>query len=161
MTPQDEDPAHAELGRLFDATAREASGPTLTKLGARARDIPQQATRKSGLLPRWAWGPVFGVFTLAAGALLALRGAHPPAKSAERAAAAQSAATPPWAVATGSNAAEVVTRAPEPAPGEELSDNAELSGDLDDGAHFDVSGPQSDRDLDAWLAATKDLSGGT
>jgi len=161
MTAQDEDPAHADLERLFDATAREASGPTLTKLGARARDIPQQAPRKSGSLPRWAWGPVFGVFALAAGALLALRGAHPPAKSAERVAAVPSTATPPWAAATGSTGAGVATRAPELAPGDELSDNAELSGDADDGAHFDVSGPQSDRDLDAWLAATKDLSGGT
>lgn len=161
MTAQDEDPAHAELERLFDATAREASGPTLTKLGARARDIPQQAPRKSGLLPRWAWGPVFGVIALAAGALLAVRGAHSPSRSVEHVAALPSAATPPWAAATGSNTAEVALRAPEPSPSEELSDNAELSGDADDGAHFDVSGPQSDRDLDAWLAATKDLSGGT
>lgn len=161
MTAQDEDPAYADLERLFDATAREASGPTLTKLGARARDIPQQAPRKSGVLPRWAWVPVFGVFAAAAGALLALRGAHPTAKSAERVVALPSAATPPWAAASGSTAAEAVARAPEPTPGEELSDNAELSGDADDGAHFDVSGPQSDRDLDAWLAATKDLSGGT
>lgn len=161
MTPQDEDPAHAELERLFDATAREASGPTLTKLGARARDIPQQAPRKSGLLPRWAWAPVFGVMALTAGALLAVRGAHSPPKLAESSAAVPSAATPPWPAAMGSNAAEVAPRAPEPTSGEELSDNAELSGDADDGAHFDVSGPQSDRDLDAWLAATKDLSGGT
>jgi hypothetical protein len=92
--------------------------------------------------------------------LLALHSTRPPAKSAERVAALPSTA-PPWAAATGSTPAEVVPRAAEPAPSEELSDNAELSGDADDGAHFDVSGPQSDRDLDAWLAATKDLSGGT
>ncbi len=62
MTHQDHERDERELKALFDATADEPSGAQLTKLRARAADVPARGRR-----PRWlAWAPVFAV---AAGAL--------------------------------------------------------------------------------------------
>jgi len=158
MTREDEE-LHGELQRLFDDTAQNASGPTLTKLGARAADVPRLA-RRSRLLPRWAWGPLLGG---AAGALvcgLAWRGAHRPAPVQVASVAVPTAPAPSVALGSASNA-EPDTAAPRFAASDEAGESPELLGDADEGARFDVSGPQSDRDLDAWLAATKELSGGT
>ena len=160
MMPQIEPEEHEDVQRLFDATAAEAAGPTLTKLAARAAEIPERALRKSPFLPRWAWGPAFAGTAAALGGLLALRTLPPkpvPQRGPERSSAAPVVTV---AVATAS-AREVNAAAPRATPGDELGDGPELLGDADEGARFDVSGPVADRDLDAWLAATKDLSGGS
>jgi hypothetical protein len=171
MTQEDQE--HQELQRLFDATAETAPGPTLTKLAARAADIPERA-RKSRFLPSWAWGPACAGMAMALGALLALRATHH--IGPQRAdGAALGTTTPAVSVAASASASSspdvssdpeaTSSDAPDPAPrtaaNDEAGDSLELLGDADDGAHFDVAGPQSDRDLDAWLAATKELSGGT
>ncbi|HWZ90782.1 MAG TPA: hypothetical protein VNW92_18100 [Polyangiaceae bacterium] len=156
----DEEREHEDLQRLFDATAEEPSGPTLTKLAARAADVP--ARRKSRFLSRWAWGPAFAGAALALGGLFALRAAThrlPPQREPELCSAT---AAPNEAVAVASGSAhEMHAGAPRAPLADEANDNTELLGDADEGARFDVSGPQTDRDLDAWLAATKELSGGT
>ena len=159
MTQHDEEREHEDLQRLFDETASDAPGPTLTKLLARAADIPGQAARKSRFLPRWAWGPVFAAAAATLGGLLALRGV-PPKPAPQRGSEPSSAPAVSVAVASASPR-EINAAAPRTTPGDEPSDGPELLGDADEGARFDVSGPEADRDLDAWLAATKDLSGGT
>jgi hypothetical protein len=158
MTQHDQEREHEDLQRLFDETAGDAAGPTLTKLLARAADIPGQAARKSRFLPRWAWGPVFAGAAGTLAGLLALRGVPPkpaPARVADPTPA------PAFSVAVASASSREVNGATARATAEEPSDGPELLGDADEGARFDVSGPEADRDLDAWLAATKDLSGGT
>lgn len=172
MTHEDRD-QDFELQQLFDRTAGEASGPTLTKLGARAADVPRLA-RKSRSLPRWRWAPLFGAAACAVLALaLVTRRTHPSGQAelastgvtpTPRAATAAPGMIPPnpevgMAVASASST-ELGGAAPHTNAGEE-GDNLDLLGDADEGARFEVSGPQSDRDLDAWLAATKELSGGT
>jgi hypothetical protein len=160
----DEDREHEDLQRLFDGTAEEPSGPTLTKLAARAADVPGRARRKSRFLPRWAWGPAFAGAALALGGLFALRAAtHPlPPQRGPELCSATAAPSEAVAVAVASGSAhEAHAGAPHPPAADEANDNSELLGDADEGARFDVSGPQTDRDLDAWLAATKELSGGT
>jgi hypothetical protein len=159
MTQLEEDD-HEDLQRLFSETAIHASNPTLTKLAARAADIPGRVLRKR-IFPRWAWGPAFaGAIVALGGLLLALRATRPPREATQPRAPelGSSAAVASLTVASAS-AREV--NADAPSPSDEASDSPELLGDADEGARFDVSGPQSDRDLDAWLAATKDLSGGT
>jgi hypothetical protein len=149
-----EDQEHEDLKRLFEATAEGASGPTLTKLAARAADIPQLVGQKRRFLPRWAWGPAFAGAAMTLGGVLALHTMAPKRQPVPSQPVAS------VAVATAS-AREVNAAAPRATPPDDSSDSPELLGDADEGARFDVSGPQSDRDLDAWLAATKDLSGGT
>ncbi len=157
MTHEDTE-RHEDLQRLFDRTASAASGPTLTKLAARAADVPRLA-RRSRVLPRWAWGPLFAGAACALGGLLALHSGRR-APLVEVSSAKANAARPASIAVASASGGELVTSAPH-APVSEDSDNLELLGDADEGARFEVTGPQSDRDLDAWLAATKDLSGGT
>jgi hypothetical protein len=161
MNHNDEEQEHRDLQALFDGTAEAASGPTLTKLAARAADIPERASRKPRFFPRWAWGPAFAGAAMGLGALLALHATRhvEPGHAAQTASAAPTAS---FAVASAASSdREPATDEPRTAAAEEPADNLELLGDADEGAHFDVAGPQSDRDLDAWLAATKELSGGT
>jgi hypothetical protein len=159
MTQQSER-EHEDLQRLFDETAGDAAGPTLTKLAARAADIPERALRRPRLLPRWAWGPAFAGTAAALGGLLALRALAP--KPAPQRGPAPSAAAPVVRVVVATaSAREVNAAAPHATSGDEPGDTPELLGDADEGARFDVSGPVADRDLDAWLAATKELSGGS
>jgi len=56
---------------------------------------------------------------------------------------------------------EAKPKAPTPAVEDDADDSLELMGDADEGARFDVSGPKSDRDLDAWLSAAREVSGGS
>jgi hypothetical protein len=160
MTNDDQE--HEDLKRLFEDTAQVASGPTLTKLGARAADIPERVAHKQRFLPRWAWGPAFAGAVMALGGLFALHAIAP--KAAPQRAPVPGSAAPVGSVSVAvasASSQEVLAAAPKSTQTDDSSDNAELLGDSDEGAHFDVTGPQSDRDLDAWLAATKELSGGT
>ena len=67
--PRDEADDEARLKQLFDASATELSGPTLTKLRARAREVPERTTRAPRWLPRWAWSPLLTGFAVGVGAL--------------------------------------------------------------------------------------------
>jgi len=152
MTHPEHERDEHELKALFDATAEEPSGAQLTKLRARAADVPGRARR-----PRWLfWAPFAAV---AAGALLVvmLQGG---AKDAE--------------VARGTSTASVRFEAPAPsvtqhapAPSQESTPDEEAPeengalaelGDLNDGDDFeDFPGPldePDDAELDDWLAAT-------
>ena len=156
----DEDKEHEDLRRLFEATAAEASGPMLTKLAARAGDVPERALQKSRFLPRWAWGPAFAGAAVALGGLLTLRAASHQASPQHGPQLSSATPIANVAVATAS-ARESRAAAPRMTVADEAGESPELLGGADEGAHFDVSGPEADRDLDAWLAATKELSGGT
>ena len=57
------------LRALFDETVEPATGPTLTKLAARAADVPERSRRTPLWLPRWAWKPTAAGLVVAAGAL--------------------------------------------------------------------------------------------
>jgi len=158
MTPEDRE-LHAELQRLFDDTASDASGPTLTKLSARAADVPRLA-RRSRLWRRWAWGPLFASVACALGIVLALHGARHSAPLQPAPGALTLTPQANLALESASGTA-LLPPAAHVNASEEANDNLEPLGEADEAAHFDVSGPQSDRDLDAWLAATAELSGGT
>ena len=169
--PDRPDETDDELGlkRLFDASAAELSGPALTKLRARAREVPERAGRAPRWLPRWAWSPLLAGFAVGAGALAVaigvwVRGPDGPAPAPTT--------RPDVTVAQPSQpaikSAPVASSrgAPE---ADELADdelfldeNAELAADFDldvDQSYLDfdsLDGPADD-DVDAWWEATADL----
>jgi len=157
------DDEHQDLQRLFDETADRPSGPTLTKLAARAVDAPLRAGRVPRYLPRWAFSPAFAGVALAVAAALALVLALPESPPPERsvasvavAPASVSAVVPPANSRAPSSAVPVV------------ADNTDADSDLglglydtSEGSSFNVTGPESDQDLDAWLAASKALADGS
>lgn len=57
------------LKQLFESTAAEPDGPTLTKLAARALDIPEREQRLPRWLPHWAWSPTIASLVVAFAAL--------------------------------------------------------------------------------------------
>jgi hypothetical protein len=166
MTHPDHEPDEAGLRALFDATADELDGPGLTKLRARAADIP--ARRR----PAWwkLWSPVFAV---AMGGLLVfgIRTLNQPSAPGP---VATTAAVAPSATELVAKSAPTPT--PETAPSEEeepeelalgeevIDDETSVPDDelvLDDGSDdllaFGV--PSDDEELDAWLEATDELLG--
>ncbi|HEY2405763.1 MAG TPA: hypothetical protein VGI10_07165 [Polyangiaceae bacterium] len=165
-----EDSEHDELKRLFDETADRPSGPTLTKLAARAIDAPARAGRAPRFLPSWAFSPAVAGVALAVAAALALVLAVPESAPPARTAASVLTASvsvpappvlsPPAALANGHatpNGSALLN-----------ADVADSEGDLglglddtSEGSSFNVSGPESDQDLDAWLAASKALAEGS
>lgn len=153
---------HEDLKELFDRTAERASGPTLTKLAARAADVPLRAGRVPRYLPSWAFSPAFAGVALAVAAavalVLALPGTAPPeqavASIVSSSALSVAPAVPP--------APAVASHVRGPAAAADLTDSDDLGLGLDDSTDdtsFNVSGPESDQDLDAWLAASKTLEG--
>lgn len=152
MTHPDHERDERDLAALFDATAEEADRAQLTKLGARAADVPARARR-----PGWyRWVPVFAV---AAGALAVFvaRGGPKQAEMADR--SATPTAAPPSALALAPSSAPSLAPRPaeEPPEAEENGAVADL-GYGDEGFGLDeLSGPLEDEDeadLDKWLAAT-------
>jgi hypothetical protein len=162
VTPEPESPDEARLKQLFDASAARPSGPVLTKLRARAAEVPDRAPRAPRWLPRWAWSPLLGGLAVGAGALAVTIGV-----SLDR----QPEAGP---------SPEVVTHAPVQAPApsalaaspsstpsqddvaddvfDEGAELAEFDLGVDD-PYLDVDAlddPAED-DLDAWWEATADL----
>ena len=55
MTEHDDD----DLDRLFERTAVEPSSFELTRMAARARELPGRLERVPRRLPRWTWAPAF------------------------------------------------------------------------------------------------------
>jgi hypothetical protein len=149
MTREPEELDEARLQALFDRTAELPSGPTLTKLSARAADVPARTKQR----PWWqSLGFGLPAAAVVAGAVAVL--ALPELRSGgptERAPIARTAETPPPAA----------TEAVKPLPIEEL-DEPETAVFADEmlaemGAEDDLAlyGPESDEDLDAWLDATQ------
>lgn len=148
-----------ELMQLFDATADKPSGPTLTKLNARAADIPARVKRR----PRWRsllfWAP--GMAAAVAALVLVL---SPSLKRSRP----EPLASGPKHPALSAPAPQKIARI-QKAPATTTAAEATLDPDTADlGAAFDDSdstataaisldplyGPSQDDDLDAWLYAT-------
>ncbi len=71
MTAKHNERNEQQLRELFDKTAEVPSGPTLTRLGARTREIPERVQRAPRWMPRWAWAPGFAGLSVAVFTLLA------------------------------------------------------------------------------------------
>lgn len=158
MNHPDHDPEEADLRALFDGTADELGGPGLTKLRARAADIPAQRR------PIW-WRVLAPGFALALGAIVVFG-----VRAMNRPEAPTLAVTRPL---------PTVVAAPTPSatsPAEELEEEEEdddsdplaLNDDDDSDEIYFADGsedllafgvPSSDAELDAWLEATDDLLG--
>ncbi len=138
----------AQLRQLFDRTALEASGATLTKLKARAADVPEAAPSRAWrrwLLPALAFA---GGAALTAVILRTPDAAEPVAT-----------ATPGQVVA----AVEASTSTPleEVVANTEFDDDlnglAHLTGDVDSDVAMwaDLAPASDDADLELWLSATE------
>lgn len=156
MDPDRENP---DLVRLFELTRELASDPTLTRLAARAADIPERAGRQ--LFRRWAWLPAFIGAALAAGAVLAGLFARAPEGPGRSWLSHSALPLPSSSGASASLLERPGVAAGRDLPEEETADGVDLSADAEEGEHFELARPRSDRELDAWLAATKDVSGGS
>jgi hypothetical protein len=156
MTPlPDPHPDEHRLQAVFDRTAEQPTTAQLTKLAARAADVPARSRRFRW--PVWVLGP-----SLAAAAAVIALFAWP--RSSEE-------GSDPFAMRP--NPAVSMTERSPLVPGtvsrELPSDDdvfggatAMFTGDLDD---FDplggsLEGPESDDELDAWLAAADEILGG-
>ncbi len=144
------------LARLFDATAGEPSGPTLTKLSARAADIPARVKRR----PRWRsllfWTP--GMAAAVAALVLVMS----PSPRHVRQSPTPATSTPPPALAVHTpRKSGAPPAAPAAAPKVEDPDIAELAAGFDDDDPTATTaigldplyGPSQNDDLDAWLYA--------
>jgi hypothetical protein len=164
MTPEGPDRDEAELRSLFESTREAPDGVQLTKLRARAVDVPLRAQRR----PWWlVWAPLAAV---AAGALVivvARSGGTPELAvgGGETAATSEQSAVP-TAVAKSTTPAPSPSAPPAPAPGEEdETSDPELDSPEDELAGLNDYEPNSndifaaldepaEEDVDAWLAAT-------
>lgn len=156
-------PDEALLKELFDESIEPPSGPALTKLAARAQEIPELAKRR-WWMPHWVWAPTaagVGAVALAVfwpGAPTADKMAAPSATSAgvEVARAAPAESDESERLVPADLYVEVPGDVPPP-----LSAMADLDTDWNPEAE-DVGldalhGPPADADLDAWLFATTAL----
>lgn len=120
MTNDDE---QRRLRELFDRTGAEPSTFELTRMAARARELPSLLERVPRRLPRWSWAPAFAAFA-ALGALgLTLREALLPDEKPHPAAPARVVSSAP-AHASGESSARAASDSatPEPAAGAKASD---------------------------------------
>lgn len=162
----------ARLQALFDRTAEQPSGPTLTKLAARAVDVPERAQRRPRWLPRWAWSPTLAGLAVGAGVLAVTIGIvlRDPAEGGKRPAPFLPGTVETTAPIARSSPAPLVPSEPPEADdpsnddSDESFDGFELAGDLGDfegesaDLDFDpLEGPASDSELDVWLEATAEL----
>ncbi len=155
--PRDEE----QLKELFDASAAQASGPMLTKLRARAAEVPSRSPRAPRWLPRWAWSPLLAGLAVGVGALGVTIGvwlnrpdviAPGPGPEARVLAEPQA---PSALAASSSRAARGAGVEDEP-----LEEGAELAEfDFGDDSYLDVDAlyDPSEEELDEWWEATADL----
>jgi hypothetical protein len=136
MTENDDD---SELERLFERTAREPSRFELTRMAARARELPSRLERVPRRLPRWTWAPAF--------AAVAALGALGVTLTQTFSRDGRHGAPPPGTLPPSSPAIEISSvpsaRPPAAAPGVTAEDEAELDAlslgaDVDDDP-FDLS----------------------
>ena len=162
LLPDDGD--ERRLRALFDASAEDASGALLTRLRARAADVPAHVRRRPAFIPRWAWAPAFaglgvaGITALAAAFSLNWgnsdggSAAAPPA--AVNAVIPRAEAAPRPTAATEENE-ELADEALDYSPGEDWQADARVELELDP-----LDGLAAEDDLDAWLFATDELARG-
>lgn len=176
MNPDHDDRDEAALRELFEATAQQPTGSALTRMAARASDVPRRASAWGWLL-RWAWVPAVASMGAAAAAwVLYFRPSTPmPSVPVPVALSAEPSATPGRSRTTAlpvrtqpSASATAAPDAPQD-PLDELSGAGLLAGldpDLTDDdlatdplqSEYDaLFSPPSDADLDAWLLATNEL----
>jgi hypothetical protein len=138
MKPDHDD--EARLRALFDRTAEELPGPVLTRLTARAADVPAQARRAGWwsslrlLLPAAA---------VAAGVLAVFIVSGPDSKEPVARTAEAPALIAPQEV-----------EEPKIPASEELTAAFDLGDEPGDLALDPIHGPSSDDEIDAWLQAT-------
>ena len=158
----DDDGDERPLRAVFDASAEDASGALLTRMRARAADVPAHVRRRPRFVPRWAWAPAFAGVGVAAITALAA------AFSLNWGNTGDPAEAPPAAVKAVLPQAEAAPLPPAPsadglddddldyASGEDWEAEARL-GELE----LDpLDGLAADDDLDAWLFATDELTRG-
>lgn len=139
-----------DLQQLFDRTAEQASGPTLTKLRARAADVPERAPRATWR--RW----LVPTFAFAGGALvaaLALRSGEPAIEPLAH-------VPVPALLSVPSASAAAELEAPLPAADPSLDPELEgldhLAGDLDsDDQWAGLLIPAEETELELWLAGAE------
>ncbi|HEY6559945.1 MAG TPA: hypothetical protein VI072_21825 [Polyangiaceae bacterium] len=173
MKSETDDTDETSVRQLFDASADEPSGPVLTKLAARAGEIPSSPRRVPSWFPRWAWAPSAAGLAAAAGALavtlaswfgepegeLGPATATPAVVPAVALAPVPTPAQPeskdgpiePRQAATAAPDSDERALGTEPLAAE-LSAESALDSELDA-----LYGPPADADLDAWLHATSEL----
>jgi hypothetical protein len=143
----DEELDEARLQALFERTAELPSGPLLTKLAARAADIPPARRRRFWIPLRFAL-PATAVVALGLVALVVPReGDGPGAPS--NAPLALAVAAPPSALAPPVD--------PDEPEAEELADWIDFTDEGDELSLDPMHGPASDAELDTWLVATAAL----
>lgn len=173
MKTEVDDRDEAVVRELFDASAEEPSGPVLTKLTARAGEIPTLPRRLPSWFPRWAWAPGAAGLAAAAGALAVTFASWFGEPTDELGAATATPAVAPAVVLPpiakvqqpqskdgpveprqGATAApDLEERQPVPEPQTaELTSEPAFDSDLDA-----LDGPPPNADLDAWLHATSEL----
>lgn len=160
MKPTHEHSDEKLLQALFEKTAEEPAGPTLTKLKARAADIPGRAARRPWWLSLRIFGPGTAVLAGAAAVLMATSwfdGSHPVPVGSHLAQpeAGSTLASPPQP--------ELAVTEPDDMPEDDLLAGLDPGWDLDenDGDELiaPLDGPSSDDELDDWLSATAALLG--
>lgn len=179
MKIQDDSNEQSRLGGLFDQTAEAPSGPELTRLAARAQDIPASVGKRSA----WKWWLPLGVSAVSATLGFWLIESKREGRGVEVVVVAR--AVPPRVTAESvegpralmRNSAELSALAEERFDEEESA--SEVSMEVADaepsvlavGEFFedtdglrafnaeDLFGPALDSDVDAWMLATNDLPG--
>lgn len=163
MTHPDRERDEAELAALFDETAEAPDGMQLTKLRARAADVPGRRRRS-----RWlAFAPVFAVFAGAL-AVVVYRGGPSEVETARTTATTTESpvAPSPSSVGHPPEALQPQQLAATEEPDADLEESAPVAGLAapDDGLGMDgLSAPGDDadeRELDRWLAAADSYLGG-
>jgi hypothetical protein len=173
MKPEVDDRDEAVVRELFDASAEEPSGPALTKLAARAAEIPTLPRRLPSWFPRWAWAPSAAGLAAAAGALAVTFASwfgEPPddrGAATETPAIAPAVVLPPIAKVKQPQSKDGpleprqgATAAPDPEERQLVTEpqTAELASEPAFDSELDaLDGPPPDADLDAWLHATSEL----
>ncbi len=160
--PGEEEQHEAELKALFDRTAEELAGPSLTRLRARVSEVPERAARRPRLLPRWAWAPTLAGLCAGTGALAAaLFGTAgteggPPTAQVSALAVAAPPSTPPAPSASFASAPSAPSSPPSQAAGDDVIDD--FAADDDDGLSFDLSATDvSDADLDRLIEVARQI----
>lgn len=156
MASERESQEERELLDLFEATAEQPPPATLTRLQARAVDIPAHVRRRPAWIPRWAWAPGIAGLAVAAGAL-AVTIAPWLTEEVETVPVAQVAGSLPMPAVVPPAAAPQVSASVDPASvsaDDEEDDLASDWGDDVDELGSALDAPSEDADLDAWLHAT-------
>jgi hypothetical protein len=127
-----------DLEKLFEGTKKEPSPFELTRMAARARELPSRLERVPRRLPRWTWAPAFAA--VAALGALGVTLTQTPSPDAQRSPLDRREPAPSVpAPRISSDPSARAELAPPPAPTTE--DEADLDGfgtDLDDDP-FDLS----------------------